>query len=52
MTADLGNLFTLTYAPSMSQINNLMTTPPSIPNIAYSTGSGSSQAQNLILMMP
>ena len=42
MTADLGNLFTQTYAPSISQINALMTTPPSIPGISYLTGSGSS----------
>src|SRR5262250_4937 len=42
MTADLGNLFTQTYAPSISQINALMITPPSIPGISYLTGSGSS----------
>lgn len=42
LTADLGNLFTQTYAPSITQINALMTTPPAIPGISYTTGSGSS----------
>ena len=28
LTANLGNLFSQTYSPSIGQVNNLMTTPP------------------------
>ena len=42
LTVGLGNLFTQTYAPSIGQIDALMTTPPSIPGISYTTGSGAS----------
>lgn len=44
MTADLGNLFSQTYSPSISQINTLQTSPPStaaFPNISYMTADGS-----------
>ena len=40
MTASLGNLFTQTYSPSIGEINNLETTPPSFPGIVYQTGDG------------
>jgi hypothetical protein len=48
MTADLGNLFTLTYSPSISQINGLETAPygppisTTFPNesVSYATGDG------------
>jgi len=43
MTADLGNLFSQTYSPSISQINTLETQAPPItafPGITYSTGDG------------
>jgi hypothetical protein len=40
LTSDLGNLFTQTYAPTMSQINALETTPPAIPGLTYTNGSG------------
>ena len=40
LTSDLGNLFTQTYAPTMTQINALETAPPAIPNITYTNGSG------------
>src|SRR6516162_8377758 len=44
LTAGLGNLFSATYSPSISQINNLMTNPPppSIPGINFLTGDGAS----------
>ena len=42
LTAGLGNLFTQTYSPSISQINALETTPPSIPGITFITGDGNS----------
>ena len=42
LTAGLGNLFTQTYAPSISQINTLETSPPSIPGISYVTADGHS----------
>ena len=40
MTASLGNLFSQTYSPSITQINQLETTPPSLPGIVYQTGDG------------
>ncbi|HYV73019.1 MAG TPA: PilX N-terminal domain-containing pilus assembly protein [Candidatus Binatia bacterium] len=40
MTASLGNLFSQTYSPSIGEINNLETTPPSFPGIVYQTGDG------------
>src|ERR1700757_2466243 len=40
LTAGLGNLFSQTYAPSMSQINALQATPPVVPGIAYLTADG------------
>lgn len=42
LTAGLGNLFSQTYAPSISQINQLETTPPVIPGINYVTADGHS----------
>jgi len=42
LTAGLGNLFSQTYAPSISQINALQTTPPVIGGISYVTGDGHS----------
>ena len=42
LTANLGNLFAETYAPTMAQINALQTTPPPpvISGITFMTGSG------------
>ena len=40
MTASLGNLFSQTYSPSITQINQLETSPPSLPGIVYQTGDG------------
>ena len=40
MTADLGNLFSQTYSPSITQINQLQYTPPTLPGIAFQTGDG------------
>jgi hypothetical protein len=40
LTANLGNLFALTYSPTISQINALEATPPSIPGIQYINGNG------------
>src|SRR5208337_3598492 len=44
LTANVGNLFTDTYAPTIGQVNALTTTPgpPVIPGISYVTGSGGS----------
>src|SRR3974390_1157301 len=42
LTAGLGNLFIQTYSPSISQINALEATPPSISGITYITGDGKS----------
>ncbi|MFI5097281.1 MAG: hypothetical protein ACHQT6_04835 [Candidatus Acidiferrales bacterium] len=44
LTANLGNLFAQTYAPTSAQITALQTTPPPpvIPGITYLTGSGQS----------
>jgi len=44
LTANLGNLFSQTYSPTMQQINGIMTTPapPVIPGISYLNGDGSS----------
>ena len=44
LTANLGNLFSQTYSPSIGQVNNLMTTPPppTIPGIQFLTGNGTS----------
>src|SRR5579883_734430 len=41
LTAGLGNLFDLTYSPSISQINALETTPPSLSGITFTKGDGS-----------
>lgn len=41
MTANLGNLFSQTYSPSIGQINQLETAPPVLPGIVYQTGDGS-----------
>jgi hypothetical protein len=40
MTANLGNLFSQNYSPSIAQITALQTTPPSFPGIVYQTGDG------------
>src|ERR1700738_801127 len=41
MTASLGDLFTQTYSPTMTQINNIQNNPPStVPGISYLTGDG------------
>ena len=40
LTAGLGNLFDLTYSPSIGQINALETSPPSLPGISYTKGDG------------
>ncbi len=40
LTAGLGNLFSLTYSPSIAQINALELTPPALPNILYQTATG------------
>jgi hypothetical protein len=45
LTAGLGNLFSQTYSPSITQINALETTPPVIPGISYITGNGTSGYQ-------
>jgi len=44
MTANLGNLFSQTYAPTLAQLNALSTNPgpPVIPGVSYVTGSGAS----------
>ena len=42
LTAGLGNLFAQTYAPSISQINTLQTSPPVISGINYVTADGHS----------
>jgi len=44
LTANVGNLFTDTYAPTIGQVNALTTSPgpPVIPGISYVTGSGGS----------
>jgi hypothetical protein len=44
MTANLGNLFSQTYAPTLAQLNALSTNPgpPVIPGVSYVTGSGQS----------
>jgi Tfp pilus assembly protein PilX len=44
MTANLGNLFSQTYAPTLAQLNALSTNPgpPVIPGLSYVTGSGAS----------
>jgi hypothetical protein len=45
LTADLGTLFNSNYAPSVSQITALTTTPPSIPDISYTSPGGGSGYQ-------
>jgi len=40
MTADLGNLFSQTYSPSIAQVNQLQTTPPPLSGIAFQTADG------------
>jgi hypothetical protein len=45
LTAGLGNLFSQTYSPSISQINALETTPPNIPGLQFVTGNGTSGYQ-------
>src|SRR6266516_1636504 len=60
LTADLGSLFASNYAPRVSQINALTTSPPSLPDISYvSPGGGSgyqiqflTNAQGLPLAQP
>lgn len=42
MTADLGNLFDSTYAPTASQISTITSAPPVIADISYTKGDGSS----------
>jgi hypothetical protein len=42
LTTGLGNLFSQTYAPTMSQINALQAAPPTLPGIAYLAADGSS----------
>jgi hypothetical protein len=44
LTANLGNLFSQTYAPTLVQLNALSTNPgpPVIPGVSYVTGSGGS----------
>ena len=42
LTAGLGNLFAQTYAPSISQINAIQTSPPTVPGINYVTADGHS----------
>ena len=41
LTAGLGDLFSQTYSPSISQINALTATPPAIPGMNYLKGDGS-----------
>jgi hypothetical protein len=41
LTAGLGDLFAQTYSPSISQINALTATPPTIPGMNYLKGDGS-----------
>ncbi len=45
MTAGLGNLFSQTYSPSISQVNALEATPPVIPGIQFITGNNTSGYQ-------
>ncbi len=45
LTAGLGNLFSQTYSPSISQINQLEATPPNIPGIQFVTGNNTSGYQ-------
>ena len=40
LTAGLGNLFDLTYSPSIGQINALETAPPSLTGITFTKGDG------------
>ncbi len=42
MTSDLGNLFSQTYSPSISQVNALETAPPAIPGVNFVKEDGSS----------
>ena len=42
MTSDLGNLFNITYSPSIAQINALETVPPVVPGVSFLEESGSS----------
>jgi hypothetical protein len=42
MTANLGDLFAQTYAPTIAQINTVQLNPPLLPNIQYLTSNGSS----------
>jgi Tfp pilus assembly protein PilX len=45
MTADLGNLFDSTYAPTAAQLANVTANPPVIPGINYLKADGSSGYQ-------
>jgi hypothetical protein len=45
LTADLGNLFTINYAPSTAQINALTTTPPVLTGISFVAPGGGSGYQ-------
>lgn len=42
LTADLGNLFDMNYAPTGVQINALTATPPSFPGLSFTAADGSS----------
>jgi Tfp pilus assembly protein PilX len=42
MTANLGNLFSQNYSPSIGQINAISSTPPVLQGIQYLKGDGSS----------
>src|SRR5208283_2054053 len=42
LTASLGNLFSITYSPSITQINALEATPPVIPGVSFLQDDGSS----------
>jgi hypothetical protein len=42
MTANLGDLFALTYSPTIGQVNNVALNPPLLPNIQYLNSNGTS----------
>ena len=42
LTADLGNLFFVNFAPTTAQVTALTTTPPAIPDISFTTASSTS----------
>ena len=45
LTADLGNLFFVNFAPTTAQVTALTTTPPTISDISYTTASSTSGYQ-------